>query len=256
LEGLSACAQAVFFEPGNIEGQTEPGFQYLHREPKNGELYSYCKDFASSEAMVCEDGPEIFLCCGSNEGGEHLFLKEDGSRVCTGCASTVCRFCFMESTTDDKSPICIPCYTKELGTRGVVLTNLPSETLMKEKLIQANVQEVEKASSFELFDMYEAIVMNDSIGRTHSAKAVLVKYPLVPSSCVHNLKVLSKFDFIEGGRLIRDENLSDENRISIIHLMAKLVEYGGRSRSEMQGFCKRESILCLANNSHRMDGAK
>jgi hypothetical protein len=62
---------------------------------------------------------------------------------------------------------------------------------MKEKLIQANVQEANKASLFELFDMYEAIVMNDSIGQTHSAKAVLVKYPLIPSSCIHDLKVLS-----------------------------------------------------------------
>jgi hypothetical protein len=81
IEGLSACAQAVFFEPGNVDGQIESSFQYLHCEPKVGKLYAYCKDFASSEIMMSENGPEICLCCGPNEEGEHLFLKEDGSRV-------------------------------------------------------------------------------------------------------------------------------------------------------------------------------
>jgi hypothetical protein len=55
-----------------------------------------------------------------------------------------------------------------------------------------------------------------------SAEAALVKYPLLPSSCIHDLKVLSNFDFIEGGQLFCDENHSDKNRISIVHLMAKL----------------------------------
>jgi hypothetical protein len=78
----------------------------------------------------------------------------------------------MESTTDNKFSVCIPCYTNELGTRGVILANLPLETCMKEKLMEANVQEVnKKASLFELFDMYKAIVLNDSMGWMHASRA-------------------------------------------------------------------------------------
>lgn len=239
IEYLIASAQAIYFEPGDLLSYTDDTGDvlvhgddterlYLHRAPHAAELFAYCKAFSCNNTIIHDGGPSTTICCGQKVDAcaSHVFLTEEGVVICEACQESFCRFCVQ--TDFNNIQYCFSCYSQRLVTRGIPIVDGPSHPEMLAYLVkECNQQDMEKASVLEVSEMYDAVVQKRILLSPEPSK--LVKYPLLCTEDIIKLGVLCTFDMAEGGRFMRDENLSDKQRIELLVLFSKLVRFGGSS---------------------------
>lgn len=88
-----------------------------------------------------------------------------------------------------------------------------------------NQQELDKASFLEISEIYDAAVKKRISCAPDSTKEV--KYPLLRSEQILGLVPICKFDFAEGARFMRNDNLSDNRRVDLLVMLSKFVKIGG-----------------------------
>ena len=96
--------------------------------------------------------------------------------------------------------------------------------------LSAKIEVPANASLSDLQEMYSSIIAGDTLNDLDQALDV-VQFPTHPASALTDstLEILSRFDFRDGARFIRDSALSTRQRCEVIHLMASLVTFGSRT---------------------------
>ena len=248
---LKALVSAFLYEPGN-SSTTPPTEEYLYMHAAPIQLPKYCLEFCHptlQESVVIE-GPLMTTCVGTKEGTAHLFLSETGCFGCQRCSALLCPHCKISSDWDSaaepvdkkrkvsssrqgtsatESFLCCDCFVARAIAGGA--ESLLDSQAIKEKrdeLRAANVVDAKyNGRAAEIEEMHDAYVVRKHTTQSLEPQLQTVPFPVLKSNEFERFtsKVLN-FDFQNGGSFLRDERLTDEDRLYTLELFAKFVEYG------------------------------
>jgi hypothetical protein len=232
---IDAFVKALIYEPANLTTDFEGEYTYLFGAPT--ELPLYLSEFVSPSNRngIIVDGPSLTECKGYG-AGPHQFLSGEGISVCRDCSAFLCRFCRTAEAvvvhgpeqTKSTSYLCLQCDEHSLlfGNPGV--NTQETFQTMKGELEAANFTDVASANAAEIEELHDAYVCQQ--GNTICSGEDLansVMFPTISTSEVSNrVKIITSFDFRDGGRFIRQQEISHRNRKELVFLFAKLLEVG------------------------------
>ena len=267
---LWTCAQALLYQPGNIVDVHPPyPILYLHGPP-SVVLCKYLDQFNSNPYETTEDCPVTATCRGNGISGRHLFLKGDGCYSCSSCGQLLCRQCVVdtnqrenklrEARKESKLPAnrcCTDCYsTSVLAASGEA--NALSITAMKKKLEEKNQNGLDGLSNAEIMDLYDLIVVKDTTDFYSANICSKVKFPLRPATSLDDgtIKSLLRFDFQDGGRMIRSEVLTAAQRVQVTELLARMLVFDDEPPENLKLYANvlPKMVIEFAGGSRADDG--
>lgn len=267
---LWTCAQALLYQPGNIV-DIHPNYPvlYLH-EPPSGILCKYLDQFNSNPYQTAEDSPATETCRGNGISGSHLFLKGDGCHSCSSCNQILCRQCVVDTNQrenkrreEKKEPklpanhCCTDCYSTTVLAESGGAKAL-SILAMKKKLEEKNQGGLDSLSNAEIMDLYDLVVAQESTDFYSADISSKVKYPVLPAKSLKDgtINSILGFDFQDGGRVIRSELLSADQRVQLMELFASLLVFNDNPPENLKQYAKvlPKTILGFADGSRADDG--
>ena len=213
---VKALVEAMAYEPATVATSGEMLYSVV---PPTLPLDRYLEDFTNNDNLLT-DTCELGTCPGPTPSHCHTFMIGEGTRHCTVCAQVYCPMCV------STAGVCIPCLGQATDSTD------PISKLSEQQLREALSQKIEVPATMpmaELQELYVSIVEGNSMDSLDCSLLEQVRYPIYPPSALrpnnNTLNFVTRFDFHDGARFIRDEKLSTEQRCGIINLLASLVTF-------------------------------
>ena len=256
----------IIFEEEDTTAE-ERVFSHVHSRTEQAPALSpevlppYLEDFSFSNFNEKETNPpdgiinvdeSLFYCVGPTTSRTckescHLVLKEEpGVIQCSRCKKFVCKSC-------NEQGKCLPCYASEIiapesedtpdnMSPGVSSsTNTPiSINEMRQTLERAEFELDASAMPDEIEEIFESYIMLKKLSSIADDHVDNVPFPVFPASAIDKItdqndttfKVISSFDFSEGGQFIANqEDLPDNLLPSLLELLGTFVEYNLRLKN-------------------------
>jgi hypothetical protein len=239
---IQTFVKTLLFKPANtidlVSGETiEDTFLYIHGPPTS--LPKYLEAFTDETELVY-DGPAMASCVGLTSNAPHQFLVAEGAIQCSQCHSIICRFCCFTLNNDDTNTCrCVTCHSLMLVGSGVQ-DGGPRIDKMRSQLVANNILEGRsEGTSLEIEDLYDGYVSGKH-NKLYGKESV--SFPKEPSEIMDNgeLDIIHTFEFQEGGRFLRAENVTDDHRKDLLILLGKFVTYTGAGvkQKDCKGLCE------------------
>lgn len=228
-QSISTLVDAFIFEPCNLAATSdnteisEP--IYIHNNKPNS-LHIYLEDFAKAHALIASHGEatDLSTCDGIGKGS-HVFLTFEGTVSCFECNCVCCQYCHFEMIDirdNINHKFCGKCFlSRKLIPNVEIEKHVPLEEMILE--LQKVSIEVNQDNNVDIIiTLYHTHVTNKDVIFSEDVLSSCSQ-PYENSDYLNHQHVKFHFNFKEGGRIIRHNNLDTMDKLSLLSLFAKLV---------------------------------
>jgi hypothetical protein len=163
--------------------------------------------------------------CGGPGNGSHMYLAKEGTNDCKSCNKHICNTCIFTTSNDEMC--CVECFASEQlvtpgGDFGGDFDHNKSPDEMVSHLQHKGYQFTADCPLEDIMDAYEAVInRNGAIFSEDILNEVSI--PSHPTKVLKEVEEISSFDLSQGGRFVNDENLSLNQKVSILKIISELV---------------------------------
>jgi hypothetical protein len=237
---ISVLSDVLIYEPANYLNQqlkTCPTSLYIHGDSP-ASLHLYIEAFARQreEILISGQSTDVLVCVGPG-CGSHKFLWYENNEKCGCCKRIVCRLCTFGGK--EKETIhCVDCYFSENSLTMENVTNVPTYSVMRQKLSEMGIEVRLDESMPDIIDLYEALVVSKKNDIYNNAEIMnFITQPkhgaeildIPTTTFMHGDDILDHptttltFDLKLGASFIRDDRLYLNHKIVVTCILGYLV---------------------------------